>query len=112
MIKNTDHERKYPPSFYRYREANSTISVTLNKSLKETLEKIKGEGESWGQVIKRLVSNLEGVVEEIRVVELGTCKYYGKALQWNLNNPEDKALLSKLINRDGSFIHSDCKQLI
>jgi hypothetical protein len=51
-------KRKYPPSYYRYRETHPAISVRLTKSLKEALDAYRGDL-SYAKAIRKLLEEKE-----------------------------------------------------
>jgi len=55
-----------PPSRVRYEREHPIISFRLSKSLKESLEALQGDEESYTDVIKKLIENNKEYLEDIR----------------------------------------------
>jgi hypothetical protein len=53
--KDVNEKRPYPPSYYKYREKNPTISIKLTKKTKEALDKARGKM-SYSEFLKSLVA--------------------------------------------------------
>jgi len=51
--KEVNMKRNYPPSYYKYREKNPTISVKLTKNTKDALDKARGKM-SYSEFLKSL----------------------------------------------------------
>jgi hypothetical protein len=87
-------KRKYPPSYYRYRETHPAISVRLTKSLKEALDAYRGDL-SYARAIRKLLEEKEEVIKlraEIekakkKAEEEGYLKGFSAALHMFMNEP-------------------------
>ena len=55
-------KRKYPPSYYRYRETHPAISIRLTKSLKEALDAYRGDL-SYAKAIRKLLEEKEDIIK-------------------------------------------------
>lgn len=53
--KDVNEKRPYPPSYYKYREKNPTISIKLTKKTKEALDKARGKL-SYSEFLKSIVA--------------------------------------------------------
>jgi hypothetical protein len=89
-------KRKYPPSYYRYRETHPAISVRLTKSLKEALDAYRGDL-SYAKAIRKLLEEKEDIIklkaeiekEKEEAEEKGYNEGFSAALHMFIDDPDE-----------------------
>lgn len=122
-----------PPSRVKYERDHPVISCRVPKEVYSEFQNIReATGKSVADILKESVGIQEAKLEEIydrahkdtweiafeegreegreegKKFELAVCSKCGKPLFWDLNEPKQRELLAKAINKFG-FVHKGCK---
>lgn len=115
--------RHKPPSRIRYEQSHPAIAFRVSRELyEEAKDMVELTGHSFADLFKIGMDKLEAKLDKfgeemaeeaydiiLSAVPIGTCKYCGKPIIWDLTDEEDKKKLNELVNEKG-YYHTDCKK--